>query len=298
MRDTVCRRWPRCARWPTARAHRGRRPLAAAQVLGDAVHQVGPRRIPAAGARAGPSPAPPRPSRRRPARLGACSRGNAPATEGGPVTNDEVVAAVEERDVKFIRLWFTDILGPAQELRDHQGGAATSALEQGMGFDGSSITGFNAIEESDMIAMPDPSTFAILPYRPAGAGGGAHVLRRPRAGRRALRGRPALRAAPGARPGAGDGLRPLLPRARSSSTSTSRTLRGHRGARPAAATSTSPRSTPRSDLRRDTVLALEEMGIAIEYSHHEVGPSQHEIDMRFADALQHGRQRHDLPARS
>src|ERR687898_3383051 len=81
------------------------------------------------------------------------------------MTNDEVVAAVEERDVKFIRLWFTDILGQLksfaitkEELDD--------ALEGGMGFDGSSITGFNAIEESDMIALPDTDTFAILPYRP------------------------------------------------------------------------------------------------------------------------------------
>ena len=79
------------------------------------------------------------------------------------MTRDEVTAAVEERDVKFIRLWFTDILGQLksfaitkEELDD--------ALEGGMGFDGSSITGFNAIEESDMIALPD--TFAILPYRP------------------------------------------------------------------------------------------------------------------------------------
>ncbi len=81
------------------------------------------------------------------------------------MTKDDVVAAVEERDVKFIRLWFTDILGQLksfaitkEELDD--------ALDGGMGFDGSSITGFNAIEESDMIAMPDPETFAILPYRP------------------------------------------------------------------------------------------------------------------------------------
>ena len=68
---------------------------------------------------------------------------------------DDVKARVSERDIRFIRFWFTDILGQlksfsinAQELDD--------AFEAGMGFDGSSITGFNAIEESDMIAMPDP----------------------------------------------------------------------------------------------------------------------------------------------
>ena len=82
-----------------------------------------------------------------------------------PRTAEDVLALVAERDIRFIRLWFTDILGQlkafsinATELAD--------AFEGGMGFDGSSITGFNAIEESDMIAMPDPTTFAVLPWRP------------------------------------------------------------------------------------------------------------------------------------
>src|SRR6201995_2987390 len=81
-----------------------------------------------------------------------------------PSTQEEVIAFVEERGIRFIRLWFTDILGRlksfsinAAELED--------AFEGGMGFDGSSITGFNPIEESDMIAVPDPSTFALLPWR-------------------------------------------------------------------------------------------------------------------------------------
>ena len=80
-------------------------------------------------------------------------------------TRESVKAEVEERNIRFIRLWFTDILGQlksfsvnASELDD--------AFEGGMGFDGSSITGFNAIEESDMIAMPDVSTFKVLPWRP------------------------------------------------------------------------------------------------------------------------------------
>src|SRR5881227_2672155 len=81
----------------------------------------------------------------------------------------DVTALVKEREIRFIRLWFTDMLGQlksfsinATELDD--------AFEGGMGFDGSSITGFNSIEESDMIAMPDPSTFAILPWRPVEQG--------------------------------------------------------------------------------------------------------------------------------
>src|SRR3954463_10734808 len=82
-----------------------------------------------------------------------------------PRSPDDVKAYVAEHGIRFIRLWFTDILGRlksfsinAAELRD--------AFEGGMGFDGSSITGFNPIEESDMIAMPDPKTFAVLPWRP------------------------------------------------------------------------------------------------------------------------------------
>src|SRR3954469_18810782 len=86
-----------------------------------------------------------------------------------PRTAEGVTAFVEERGIRFIRLWFTDILGRlkafsinATELAD--------AFEGGMGFDGSSITGFNPIEESDMIAMPDPGTFAVLPWRPVEQG--------------------------------------------------------------------------------------------------------------------------------
>ena len=88
-----------------------------------------------------------------------------------PKTADDVKALVEERDIRFIRFWFTDILG---QLKSFSINAAEldDAFEGGMGFDGSSITGFNAIEESDMIAMPDPSTFAVLPWRPGEAGVG------------------------------------------------------------------------------------------------------------------------------
>ena len=88
-----------------------------------------------------------------------------------PQTVDDVKAIAEETGIRFVRLWFTDILGQlksfsinVQELDD--------AFEGGMGFDGSSITGFNAIEESDMIAMPDASTFKVLPGRPAEQGVG------------------------------------------------------------------------------------------------------------------------------
>ena len=82
-----------------------------------------------------------------------------------PRSAADVIELVKEHDVRFIRLWFTDVLGQlksfsvnASELED--------AFEGGMGFDGSSITGFNPIEESDMLAVPDPTTFALIPWRP------------------------------------------------------------------------------------------------------------------------------------
>ena len=93
-------------------------------------------------------------------------------------TADDVKAIVDERDIRFIRFWFTDILGQLKSFSINTA-ELDDAFEGGMGFDGSSITGFNAIEESDMIAMPDPSTFAVLPWRPEDKGVGADVLRRP-----------------------------------------------------------------------------------------------------------------------
>src|SRR3954451_17725908 len=92
-----------------------------------------------------------------------------------PQTADDVKALVAENSIRFIRLWFTDILGQlksfsisAEQLED--------AFEGGMGFDGSSITGFNAIEESDMIAMPDATTFNVLPWRPEDGAGVARMF--------------------------------------------------------------------------------------------------------------------------
>lgn len=86
-------------------------------------------------------------------------------TRTGITTKDEVFKAVEEKNVRFVRLWFTDILGQLKSFaippRELEG-----AFEEGMGFDGSSIKGFARIDESDMIAKPDPATFQILPWRP------------------------------------------------------------------------------------------------------------------------------------
>ena len=202
-------------------------------------------------------------------------------------TTDDVMKVVKDRDVRFIRLWFTDVLG---QLKSFSINAAEleDAFEGGMGFDGSSITGFNPIEESDMIAMPDPSTFAIIPWRPAENATGRMFCDVQRPGRRPVRGRSALDPAPGAEAGRPTWASTPTTSARSSSTSTS-------GPR-------SPKDGPPevldeggyfdlttldagSDVRRETVLALEQLGIHVEYTHHEVGPSQHEVDMRYKDAL-------------
>jgi glutamine synthetase len=82
-----------------------------------------------------------------------------------PLTKDDVIRMADDQNVKFIRLWFTDVLGFLKSLamtrRELEG-----ALEEGMGFDGSSIEGFARVHESDMVAMSDPSTFAILPSIP------------------------------------------------------------------------------------------------------------------------------------
>src|SRR5258706_16329207 len=92
-------------------------------------------------------------------------------TADQPKNPEEVKALCEEHKIRFIRFWFTDILGQLKSFSINKE-ELDDAFEGGMGFDGSSITGFNAIEESDMIAMPDASTFKILPWRPEESGVG------------------------------------------------------------------------------------------------------------------------------
>jgi len=199
-----------------------------------------------------------------------------------PLTADDVTAIVDERKIRFIRFWFTDVLGQLKSFSINAAELA-DAFEGGMGFDGSSITGFNAIEESDMIAQPDPSTFNILPWRPEEQGVArmfCDVL------------------TPERTPYEGDPrhvLRRALERASAMGFDTFNVgpeleyfyFRDSKGTEVLDEGGYFDLTTldAGSDLRRETVLALEQLGIHVEYSHHEVGPSQHEIDMRYADAL-------------
>ncbi len=193
-----------------------------------------------------------------------------------------VMRAVVDNKVKFIRLWFTDVLGmlksfaiTAEELEN--------ALDEGMGFDGSSIEGFARIEESDMIAKPDPSTFAILPWRPTEEAAVARMFcdilepsGTPYDGdpRWALRRNLAKAAGKGFTMNVGPELEYFY--FKGSDDTKALDAGGYFDLTPLDVA---------SDLRRDTILALGSMGIRVEYSHHEVAPSQHEIDLRYTEAL-------------
>ncbi|MGZ4189592.1 MAG: glutamine synthetase family protein [Actinomycetota bacterium] len=192
-----------------------------------------------------------------------------------------VLRTVEERDIRFIRLWFTDVLGFLKSFAITPAEVQT-AFEHGMGFDGSAIEGFARVQESDMVAIPDPTTFQILP---AGDGG----VRESRMFCEI--------AATDGTPFPGDPrlvLRRNLERARQMGF----TFYVHpemefflfkSSTEPVPLdTGTYFDMTPldnAQDFRRAAIQTLENMGISVEYSHHEVAPSQHEIDLRFADAL-------------
>lgn len=193
-----------------------------------------------------------------------------------------VLKAVADNKIRFIRLWFTDVLGflksfaiTPEELEE--------ALDEGMGFDGSSIEGYARIEESDMIAKPDPETFAVLPWRPEDEGAVARMFcdvlepdGSPYVGdpRWALRRNLKKAADKGYTFYVGPELEYFY-------------FKNSAGVEPLDAGGyfdLTPLDAA-TDLRRDTALAMEKLGIHIEYSHHEVAPSQHEIDMRYLDAL-------------
>jgi len=195
---------------------------------------------------------------------------------------EEILRIVKDKNVQFIRLWFTDILGILKSFAISPD-ELEGALTQGMGFDGSSIVGFQAIEESDMIAMPDPDTFAIIPWSPDDSPVGRMICDIQQ---------------PGGAPYVGDPryvLRKMIKKAQDmgfdhfytgpeleyfyfkSSCCTEIIDRG-------GYFDSGPLDLA-TELRRNTIFALRNLGIKVEYSHHEVAPSQHEIDMRYDDAL-------------
>ncbi|MGH3496794.1 MAG: glutamine synthetase family protein [Nocardioidaceae bacterium] len=198
---------------------------------------------------------------------------------------DFVLRALEERDVRFVRLWFTDVLGSLKSVAVAPA-ELEAAFDEGIGFDGSAIEGFARVYESDMLAKPDPSTFQILPWRGEGPAtarmfcditmpdGGAsyadprYVLKRTLARAADLgftfyvhpeiefylfKGAPIIGQAP-------------VPV--DSSGYFDHTAQGIG-----------------QDFRREVITMLEGMGISVEFSHHEGGPGQQEIDLRYADAL-------------
>jgi glutamine synthetase len=197
------------------------------------------------------------------------------------MTAADVVAQVRELGVSFVQIWFTDVLGMLKSFAITPS-EIEEALSEGMGFDGSSIHGFARIEESDMLAKPDPATFRLLPWRP--------------------RDRPVARmfcdlVNPDGSPYAGD-PRYVLKRVLAAAEQRGFTYfvgpeleffyfedngapytldkGGYFDARPLDAG---------TELRRETIFALQDMGIEVEYSHHEVAPSQHEIDLRYDEGL-------------
>ena len=195
---------------------------------------------------------------------------------------DYVLRTVEERGVRFVRLWFTDVLGTLKSFAITPAELET-ALEEGMTFDGSAIEGYSRVQESDMLAVPDPSTFEIVPWRGEDApvarmfcdikhlseepfeGDPRHVLKR------------------------------NLERARDKGFTFYTAPEMEFFIFESASTPPVPLDTAGffdltqldmvSELRRQTIVTLEAMGIPVEYSFHELGPSQHEIDLRYTDAL-------------
>ena len=192
---------------------------------------------------------------------------------------------VEERDVRFIRLWFTDVLGTLKSVAIAPA-ELEAAFEEGLGFDGSAIEGMTRVSEDDMIVQPDPSTFQILPWR-GGPQGTARMF--------------CDILTPDGEPSLGD-PRHVLKRTLAKAKDKGFTFYVHPEIEfylfesqddwSKAPTPIDeggyfdhvPRS-PGMDFRRATVNMLEQMGISVEYSHHEAGPGQNEIDLRYADAL-------------
>jgi glutamine synthetase len=192
-----------------------------------------------------------------------------------------VLRTVEERDVRFIRLWFTDVLGFLKSVAI-TAAELENAFDEGIGFDGSAVDGFARVQEADMLVVPDASTFQVLPWRPESQGVARMFCDI---------------VTPDGQPLAAD-PRLVLKRTLERASDLGFTFYIHPEMEFylfAGSDDPTPLDngsyfdmTPldvQQDFRRQAINMLERMGISVEYSHHEVGPSQHEIDLRYADAL-------------
>src|SRR3954454_20441965 len=204
------------------------------------------------------------------------------ATSEEPQSVDDVKDLVDDHKIRFIRFWFTDILGQLKSFSINKE-ELDDAFEGGMGFDGRSITGFNAIQESAMITMPDASTFKVLPWGPEERPVGGVFCDIVPPDRQPYEGDPrhVLRRALGRAKEMGFDVFNVGPEHEFFLFENDQGTEGlDRGGDFDLTTLDAG-----SDVRRDIVLALDRLGIHVEYTHHEVGPSQHEIDMRYSNAL-------------
>jgi len=197
-------------------------------------------------------------------------------------SKESILKLVKEQNIRFIRLWFTDILGTLKSFAITVG-ELERAIEEGMGFDGSSIQGFARIDESDMIAMPDLDTFLLLPQSPNEQYPEARIfcdIQKP--GGEIFEGDPRYVLKRNIKRASDMGytfyVGPELEYFYLKDKHSTETL-DDGGYFDLTSLNTA------TDLGRDTVITLESMGIGIDYSHHEVAPSQHEIVMRYTDAL-------------
>jgi glutamine synthetase len=196
-----------------------------------------------------------------------------------------VLRTIEERDIRFIRLWFTDVLGTLKSVAIAPA-ELDAAFEEGIGFDGSAIEGFARQSESDMLAKPDPATFSILPWRTE-APGAARMF--------------CDITLPNGEPSPTD-PRHVLRRTLAKAAEMGYTCYTHpeiefflfksqpeKGELPVPVDQGGYFDhTPAvvgHDFRRQAITLLEAMGVSVEFSHHEGAPGQQEIDLRYADAL-------------
>jgi glutamine synthetase len=196
-----------------------------------------------------------------------------------------VLRTIEERNIRFIRLWFTDVLGYLKSVAIAPA-ELVNAFEEGIGFDGSAIEGFARVTESDMLAKPDPATFSILPWRTE-APGAARMF--------------CDITMPDGSPSHAD-PRNVLRRTLNKAAQMGYTCYTHpeiefflfknspvKGEQPVPVDQGGYFDhTPAvvgHDFRRQAITMLEAMGISVEFSHHEGAPGQQEIDLRYADAL-------------